>query len=62
MSKPSKNSKRGKMALVLTEEGYRTVPAGHITDTENQLVEVFRDGALVRPTNLASVRMLAAEQ
>ena len=59
---PSKNSKRGKLALVLTDEGYRTVPAGHITDTENQLVEVFRDGALVRPTNLASVRMLAAEQ
>ena len=44
----SKSSKPGKLALIKTETGYRTIRVDNIKEVWNdQLVEVFRDGELL---------------
>ncbi len=56
-----KNSKRGRLKLIRTEDGkHKTV---HPNDPgEDQLVEVFRDGEIVRYYTLAEIRRRADER
>lgn len=54
---PSKASKRGRLKLVLTEGGYRTVRDS--APGEDQLVSVFRDGHVLARSSWDEVRLRA---
>ena len=43
---PGKKSKRGRLALVRTSEGYATVKQSELGDRQDELIEVFRNGKL----------------
>jgi nicotinamide phosphoribosyltransferase len=53
-----KRSKAGRMKLVRTTGGYATIPAH--ADGEDLLVEVFRDGVVLRDWSFADIRARAA--
>lgn len=55
----SKVSKRGRLKLVLTPDGFLTVPADSNIG-EDQLVEVFRNGEMVEDQTLDEIRARAA--
>lgn len=52
----SKRSKRGKLALVKTDEGYKTIPLEALGAEENQLELVFKNGELVRDMTFEEIR------
>ena len=54
---PGKNSKRGRMKLVVENGEYATVPENH--PGRDELVEVFRDGRILRDYTLEEVRRRA---
>ncbi len=56
----SKKSKRGKLALVKTDEGYKTISLSELGAEENQLELVFKNGELVRDMTFEEVRANAA--
>jgi nicotinamide phosphoribosyltransferase len=55
---PGKASKRGRLALLRDEAGWRTVPAAG-NEVLDRLRTVYRDGRLLNQTNFAEVRALA---
>jgi nicotinamide phosphoribosyltransferase len=55
----SKASKRGRLALMRTEEGIRTVPIQACPVEANLLRPVFRDGRILVQDNLATIRKRA---
>lgn len=50
----SKKSKKGRLKLAKTSEGFITVPES--SPLEDQLVEVFRDGKIVKEYNFTEIR------
>ena len=52
-----KRSKAGRLKLVRTEEGYRTVPEQ--APGEDELIEVFRDGEVLVDWNFTQIRKRA---
>ena len=56
---PSKNSKRGRLALIKTDEGLKTVRADGI-GADDILVPVFRNGQLLIDQRLEDIRKRAA--
>lgn len=57
---PAKNSKRGRLALIELDGHYQTVPQGGVAANNDRLVEVFRDGYLLKDYSLAEIRQRAA--
>jgi nicotinamide phosphoribosyltransferase len=55
-----KTSKRGRLALIDTDEGITTVREDALMGRENLLEVVYEDGTLVRDQNFNDVRRLAA--
>lgn len=56
---PGKNSKRGRLKLVKEPQGgFRTIPAGH-AEFQDELVEVYRDGELLRDQKFDEIRQRA---
>ena len=57
-----KKSKAGKLKLVKTEGGYITLPlydeskGGMIEEFKDELVEVFRDGKILKKWKLSEIR------
>jgi nicotinamide phosphoribosyltransferase len=55
-----KTSKAGRLKLVLTEEGFKTVRKEEMPEYEDQLVTVFKNGELVNQVRFEEVRERAA--
>ena len=53
---PGKRSKRGRLALIKTEQGYQTITLDELGDQTNQLTPVFRNGELLKEWTLDEVR------
>jgi nicotinamide phosphoribosyltransferase len=51
-----KKSKRGKQKLIRRGDKYETVRAAEFPDIKDELVEIFRDGLLVKETTFAEIR------
>lgn len=51
-----KNSKRGRLALVRSSDGYETVPESSVSSDENILETVYRNGKLLRDETFSTVR------
>ncbi|MFO0664228.1 MAG: nicotinate phosphoribosyltransferase [Polyangiaceae bacterium] len=58
---PGKQSKRGRLAIVRDQGGYRTIRASELGNGKNLLREVFRDGELLVEDSFADVRARATE-
>ena len=56
----SKRSKAGRLALVRTSDGFRTVRLDELGDRTNELRPVFRNGQMLDRTTLSAVRDRAA--
>lgn len=56
---PGKQSKRGRLAVVRSGDGYRTLRASELGASANILREVFRDGKLLVDDTFADVRARA---
>ena len=54
-----KRSKKGRLALIKDDEGYKTVPLSNVTQDENQLITIFNNGKLVKDYTLEQVRQKA---
>ncbi|HEX5154278.1 MAG TPA: nicotinate phosphoribosyltransferase [Parafilimonas sp.] len=54
-----KTSKAGKLKLILTEEGYKTVGQNEAPEYKNQLITVFENGFLKNETTFGKVRAAA---
>lgn len=57
---PGKRSKRGRLALINDEQGYRTVREDALGDQRNALVKVFRNGDMLVDWTFDEVRERAA--
>ncbi len=57
---PGKRSKAGRLKLIKTDTGFRTATNGEGDESEDQLVEVFRDGKILREYSFNEVRARAA--
>ncbi|ALM51089.1 nicotinate phosphoribosyltransferase [Halomonas huangheensis] len=57
---PGKRSKRGRLALVDDDQGYRTVREDELDGRSNALVTVFRNGRVTREWSLEEIRQRAA--
>ena len=57
---PTKNSKAGQLAVILTESGYKTIPLASLGENTNQLVTAYLDGKVVNPQSFADIRKRAA--
>ena len=58
---PGKKSKRGRMALILENGGYKTVPIQERPEgVEDQLIEVFRNGHVMHEYTLDEIRNQAS--
>lgn len=57
---PGKRSKRGRLALINDEQGYRTVREDALGDQRNALVKVFRNGDVLVDWTFDEVRERAA--
>ena len=57
---PGKRSKRGRLALINDEQGYRTVREDALGDQRNALVKVFRNGDVLVDWTFDEVRECAA--
>ena len=57
---PGKRSKRGRLALINDEQGYRTVREDALGDQRNSLVKVFRNGDVLVDWTFDEVRERAA--
>jgi nicotinamide phosphoribosyltransferase len=53
---PDKRSKRGRLALIKTEQGYQTITLDELGDQTNQLTPIFRNGELLKEWTLDEVR------
>jgi len=53
---PGKRSKRGRLALIKTPNGYQTVPQDTVGPERDFLQEVFRDGVLLKEWTLDEIR------
>eukprot|EP01060_Flectonema_neradi_P006721 TRINITY_DN145_c2_g1_i2.p1 TRINITY_DN145_c2_g1~~TRINITY_DN145_c2_g1_i2.p1 ORF type:complete len:473 (+),score=130.05 TRINITY_DN145_c2_g1_i2:78-1496(+) len=58
---PGKMSKKGRMALVKTDKGWETRTQLTADDKDDQLVEVFRDGEIIKTWTFEEIRARAAE-
>ncbi|MFP8967744.1 nicotinate phosphoribosyltransferase [Pokkaliibacter sp. CJK22405] len=59
---PGKRSKAGRLALIRDEEGnFKTVRRDSVSERDNCLVTVFRNGTLMGEYNLTEIRARAAE-
>lgn len=58
---PGKQSKRGRLAIVRDQGGYRTIRASELGNGKNLLREVFRDGEILVEDSFADVRARATE-
>ena len=57
---PGKRSKRGRLALINDEQGYRTVREDELEDQRNALEKVFRNGDVLVDWTFDEVRERAA--
>jgi len=57
---PSKNSKEGRLGLIASGNAFKTVSESKADALGNHLVEVFRDGELLREWSFGEVRLAAA--
>ncbi len=58
---PSKDSKRGRLELVKTPGGFKTVPENKIEDGEQRMLStVFENGAIVKSYSFTEIREKAA--
>jgi len=55
-----KTSKAGRLKLILTNEGYKTVKANEHPEYEDQLVTVFENGEIKNETSFEAIRERAA--
>jgi len=55
-----KNSKAGRLKLILSEKGYQTIKAGEQPEYEDQLITVFENGEIKNETSFEAVRERAA--
>jgi nicotinamide phosphoribosyltransferase len=53
---PGKRSKRGRLALVKTDAGFKTIPLEQLGQQTNQLSPIFRNGILLKEWTLDEVR------
>lgn len=51
-----KTSKRGRLAVIKTAEGWQTIREDQLAEYENQLQPIFRDGVLLKEVNFEQVR------
>src|SRR5436190_5464311 len=51
-----KKSKAGRLKLILTESGYKTIKADEQCEYEDQLVTVFENGEIKNETSFEAVR------
>lgn len=56
---PNKVSKKGRLALVKTSNGFETVPEVQASVTTNLLEDVFVDGRILRYQTLSEIRALS---
>ncbi len=56
---PGKRSKAGRLALLQEEGSWKTVRQEEVPENANRLIEVFRNGQLIREWRLDQVRRLA---
>jgi nicotinamide phosphoribosyltransferase len=61
MIKSFKTSKAGKLKLIQTNEGYKTVRQNEAPDYEDQLITVFENGKLYNETTFENVRAIASK-
>lgn len=54
-----KTSKRGRLAVIKTEQGWQTIREDQLGTQQNQLQPIFRDGELLQDVNFAQVRSQA---
>ena len=59
-SDPTKNSKRGKLALIHRDDEYQTIFLENLGDEENHLKVRFRNGELLNEQSFGEIRDLAA--
>jgi len=58
---PTKSSKAGRLALVKSDEGYKTVRNTSVGGWENLLKEVYRNGKLLKSVDFSEVRANASK-
>lgn len=56
LTDPGKRSRRGRLALVRTEDGYATIREGDLGRRPNELISVFRNGELLVDWTFEDVR------
>lgn len=56
---PGKRSKRGRLALVKTHNGYQTIREDQLGQQDNQLISVFRNGELLIDLKFEDIRSRA---
>ena len=62
MIKSFKTSKAGKLKLIQTNEGYKTVRQNEAPDYDDQLITVFENGKLYNETTFENVRDIASRK
>jgi nicotinamide phosphoribosyltransferase len=59
---PGKRSKRGRLALIRDQQGYRTIRESELGEHTNLLTPVYRNGDLLQVTSLDDIRQRAWAQ